>query len=259
MCYQRIVSSAHEASQWAPVSARTAAEQRARQARAAHLARLRAAQEARRRRRRVALTVITLTTLGALTAAGFGVGAAAGAAAQTIRARWPAADPPLPATKIAPPPPVDISGPAVACTAAALQVVAAPSSSTIKPGEPINVVITVTHVGRHPCLANGGLQNMRLRLVSDDGAAAGWSSPDCGFNGDRALLMGPGHSFEWAVTLDGRASAANRCTEGQPDLAPGAWNLIASLGEVAHSDSAPVPMRVPAPVPQVGARSAEID
>ncbi|MCL1801098.1 MAG: hypothetical protein FWG25_07035 [Promicromonosporaceae bacterium] len=202
----------------------------------------------RRNRRRVVITLATTISLGMLGTVGYFAGAGVGIVTEQIRERWPAADPPLAATKVTPPRPVDISGPAVACSALALELVVQPDRTQITPGEAIGISVEVNHIGRYPCLVNGGQENLRLRVVSADGVTA-WTSYDCDYSGERKLLIGPGYSFDFAAGWDGHASAPGRCSEGQAALGPGTWYLIASLAEVAHSDSTPVAIVIQAAVP----------
>jgi len=206
----------------------------------------------RRRRRRTILSIAFMLALGVLVTAGIGLGAAVGFAADRVRSSellasfLPVEEPSLPAAKQVPPPPVDISGPAVACAASALTLTVHPDATEADPGQPVGMHVTVTHSGRYPCLVNGGMENLRLRIV-DAAGLVGWSAADCGLTGSRALLMGPGNQIAWDVTWDGLRSIPGGCTGGQPPLTPGTWQLIASLGEVAHSDSDPVNFVVRAP------------
>jgi hypothetical protein len=219
---------------------------------------------ARQRRRRVVLSLAFLLAFGMLVGVGVGVGAAVGVAAARAResdvlARFlPGGEPSLPAAKALPPAPADISGPAVACAASSLAINLLTDRASIDPGEGIGLHITVTNIGRYPCLVNGGLENLRVRLVDANGVTV-WNTADCGFTGKRQLLMGSGYQTTWDIGWDGHMSASERCTEGQPVVSPGNWQFIASLAEVAHSDSDPVtilvrgaevPVTQPEPVPE---------
>jgi len=221
----------------------------------------------RRRRRRTILTIAFSLVLGILVSAGVGLGAAVGAAATQLRGselltRFVRSEAPsLPAHKVNPPPPVDISGPAVACAASALTLTVQPDRVSLEPGEGTGIHVTVTHSGRYPCLVNGGMENLRLRMVDALGET-GWSAADCGFGGTRALLMGPGNQVTWDIAWDGRSSVPGNCSVAP--LPSGTWQLIGSLAEVAHSDSAPValivrgtPIVEPSPEPEPEPENAE--
>jgi len=215
--------------------------------------------ERRRRRRKPFLTVVVTLALAVLTAAGWGLGAAVGAAAawarssERIQNLIPAAAPSLPAAKVAPPQPVNVSGPAVACSASALTVSVQADRTQLEVGGTVGFHVTVTHTGGAPCLVNGGMENLRLRLVDSTGLVV-YNTADCPLEGAKSLLMGPGagfNTFNWDFGWDGRRSAPGACGEGQPAVPNGAWQLIASLGEVAHSDSEPVALQIgPVVVPQ---------
>jgi len=195
---------------------------------------------ARRRRRRIVLSIAFVLALGVLVTAGVGVGAGVGFAAGLVRELgiFPEAAESLPSAKVVPPAPVDISGPAQACTASSLTVMVLAERAALNPGEGTNLHVTVTNSGRYPCLVNGGLENLRIRLV-DANQKVVWAAEHCGLEGSRELLMGPGNQTAWDFYWDGHGSAAGTCTEGQSGLKPGNWEFIASLAEVAHSDSAP--------------------
>lgn len=205
------------------------------------------AQRARHRRRRITLFVLTIMTLGLLSGIGLAVGKGIGIAAAAVKHLLPDDAPLLVSTKVAPPKPVDISGPATPCPASSLTVEVQPDKQVVLPGEIVGFSISVTHTGRYPCLVNGGEENLRLRILDADDAVL-WTSEHCPAAGHRDLLLGPDHSFTWERAWDGRVSVPGGCTEGQ-SFATGKTQVIASLVEVAASDSAPAILKLGAPEP----------
>jgi len=215
---------------------------------------------ARRRRRRIILSFAVTASLGILVTTGVLVGAGVGVAAERVRSSTflasliDVAEPGLPAAKVAPPKPFDISGPAVACAASSLTITVLPERTSLTAGEGINLHVTATNTGRYPCLVNGGMENLRVRLVNPAGVTV-WSAADCSLEGSRELLMGPGYYTAWDIGWNGRPSEPGRCSTDDP-VKPGTWNFIASLAEVAYSDSDPATIVVrgvvaPEPEPEV--------
>jgi hypothetical protein len=200
----------------------------------------------RGRRRKTVITIGVTLVLGILGSIGVALGAGVGAIAGMVRERWPAEPPSLYAAKLAPPKPADISGPAKACAASSLTLSVGSDRNVVLVGDHVNLQVLVQHTGRYPCLINGGLSNLRLRLLDEHGAV-GWSTFDCELSGSRDLLMTTGQEFTWDFNFDGHRTAPGHCTSGQGLVGPGDWQFVASLGEVAHSDSMPLLLTIEAP------------
>ena len=203
----------------------------------------------RLRRRRIVLALLTGISMALLGTAGMAVGRGIGYLADVARQYLPEDPPPLTSKKVAPPTPVDISGPATACPASSLAVVVSADNIEVLREKPIIFNITVTHTGRYPCLVNGGDENLRLRILGADDSLL-WSTDDCPESGHRDLLLGVGHSFSWEKRWNGRLSASGRCTDGQRWAPAGQIRAIASLAEVAASDSEPAPITINEPAPK---------
>jgi len=207
----------------------------------------------RQKRRRRLLGALFTMALSVMIAGGVALGSAVGVAAEYVRetnliSRFiRVEEPSLPANKINPPKPVDVSGPAVACAASSLTLSVRTDRTALQTGEGTGIHVTATNSGRYPCLINGGMENLRVRLVNNVGAT-GFSFADCNPEGARKLLMGPGMHISWDIGWDGNTSSAGSCTDGQPALPVGSWQVIASLAEVAHSDSDPGILIVQGPV-----------
>jgi len=207
----------------------------------------------RQKRRRRLLGALFTMALTLMIAGGVALGSAVGVAAEYVRetnliSRFiRVEEPSLPANKINPPKPVDVSGPAVACAASSLTLSVRTERTALQYGEATGIHIVATNSGRYPCLVNGGMENLRFRMVDTSGNNA-FSWADCNPQGKRKLLVGPGMQVTWDLAWDGHTSSPGVCTGGQPPLPAGSWQLIASLAEVAHSDSDPGIVIVQGPV-----------
>ena len=213
----------------------------------------------RQRRRRIVLTIFTSIALGILAILGTAVGRGVGLLAGVAREYLPSDPPQLANTKAEPPTPVDISGPATACPASSLAVKVEPNLTEVFREKPVNFLVTVTHTGRYPCLVNGADSNLRLRISDEEGQVL-WSTEHCPAVAHRVvnaqvsyyndLLLGPGNSFSWELRWNGRASAPEKCTDGQRWVSPGQLAAVASLVEVAASDSEPAIVTIAQPLPK---------
>jgi len=200
---------------------------------------------AKARRRRVALFVISMMSLAVLSVAGIALGKGIGLAVAAVKQYLPSDPLPLAAQKASPPQPVDMSGPATPCPASSLALQLVADRASLTQGEGVGFEILVTHVGRYPCLVNGGDENLRLR-VQDAAGQVLWSNRDCVLPGHKDLLLGPQLSAGWVAAWDGRSGT---CTDGQPVMPSGAVQIIASLSDVVGLESAPVGIRIVEPPP----------
>lgn len=184
-----------------------------------------------------------------LVAAGVAGGWALGRGADLVRGLWPTPQPPLAADKVAPPQPIDLTGPAQGCPAPSLGLGLATNVVSIDPGQYVTFDATVTNIGRRPCLVDAGDASRQIEILDSAGAVV-WTTAHCG-GAARELLLGPGDTDQRAIRWNGRVSAPGACGAGQPVLGPGEYTVrIAIAGQPdAVSDSVPLTVVAPPPPP----------
>ncbi len=177
-------------------------------------------------------------------AAGYGLGRAA----DVVRNLWPTPLPPLAATKVAPPEPIDLTGPAQACAPTSLGLTLTSNVASIDPGQYVTFDVSVANVGRRPCLVSAGDASRQVELLNADGGVV-WSTGHCG-GAARELLLGPGDVDQRAIRWNGRMSAPGQCTTGQAVLGPGEYTARILMAGENGATSDPLPLTVVAPKPE---------
>jgi hypothetical protein len=102
--------------------------------------------------------------------------------------------------------------------------------------------VTITDVGRRPCLVDGGDASRELVITNADDAVV-FSSAHCNAE-SRDLLLGPGDVDTKAIAWDGRFSVAGTCTEGQDAVPAGRYTAHIVMAEIPDAVSDPVPFTV---------------
>jgi hypothetical protein len=185
--------------------------------------------------------VVLALLVGLGTAGGYGIGKAA----DWVRDVWPEPVPALAAAKVAPPRPVDVSGPSQVCPAASLRLQAVPDRTSLGVGGEVTFTVTITDVGRRPCLVDGGDASRQL-VVTNATDAVVYSSAHC--NGEpRDLLLGPGDVDTQVIAWDGRFSAAGTCTDGQDVVPAGQYTVQIVMAGIPDAVSDPVQLTVGTP------------
>ncbi|GAA1716653.1 hypothetical protein GCM10009809_10890 [Isoptericola hypogeus] len=197
----------------------------------------------RARTRLVGALAVVALLCGVGVLGGYGVGRAA----DSVRAMLPGADPGLPADKAAPPDPIDLTGPATACRADAVDVGLAVTSPTVVLGLAQVFDVSVRNTGRVPCLIDGAEASRSVTVTDSSGKERVWSSSDCA-DGETMLLLGPedvaAHDVRWLTER-----SAPGCEGEQAALEPGTYRATAALADVPGAESDPVTFTVVAREP----------
>ncbi|WP_141538606.1 hypothetical protein [Isoptericola jiangsuensis] len=213
------------------------------------------AAELRRRQRRHRLTALTLLCtallLGLGTAAGYGIGQGV----QWVRDVWPDPEPELLAEKAAPPDPLDLSGVAEPCAPEAVGLELAGGSTSLTPGDPVDLTLTVTNLGRVPCLVDASPSNLQVTVTDGDGERV-WSSADCAGDSSNPALLGQGETWQVTTRWSGSTSTP-RCDAKPSEVGAGTYTLTPALDDVKAAAGEPVTLAVAAPAPKKNSEGAK--
>ncbi|WP_425955153.1 hypothetical protein [Xylanimonas sp. McL0601] len=189
--------------------------------------------------------VALLVVLGLLVAGGTFLGYGIGRGVGWVREAWPDPVPQLAADKVAPPDAADAGGPSQACPASSLMLRVTPERTLIEPGQGVALDVSITEVGRRPCLVDGG-DGSRQVVVSDAEGKAVWTSAHCA-GPSRDLLLGPGDVDPQTMRWSGKQSVEGACTAMQPAVGPGTYTVQVVMADVPDGKSDPVTITVAAP------------
>lgn len=200
----------------------------------------------------VLLSVGLLVGLG--TAAGYGIGRAV----DVVRDVWPEAGPDLTSDKALPPEPIDLTGPAEACTAGAVALDLTAGATTLVKGEVLPFTLRVTNEGRVPCLLDGRGTSMQVVVTDDEGERV-WSSADCGAGGGSDLLLGARNTLDtWDTTVRWSGASSKPGCEGERARVPaGEYTATMTLADVPDAVGDPVTVTVVEPPAKESAEDDE--
>jgi hypothetical protein len=151
-----------------------------------------------------------------------------------------------PQGKVAPPPPQEVATTGYkACGVKDVTLWLAGSQTQFAPGENPAFTITLTHVGRKPCLVDASTAVQELVITS--GTDRIWSSADCPAP-PQDLLMAPGDVWPVTVTWN-RERSGPGCAEGLPPTQPGTYSAVVTSTEAEGLASPPVSFTLVAPEP----------
>ena len=150
-----------------------------------------------------------------------------------------------PQGKVAPPPPQEVATTGfTACQAKDVTLWLAASSTEYAVGEKPSFAVTLTHVGRRPCLVDASTAVQELTITSGDERI--WSSADCPAESKKLLMAGD--VWTWDVTWD-RTRSEPGCASGLPGVLPGTYTAVVTSNEATGATSPTVPFTLVAPAP----------
>jgi hypothetical protein len=116
------------------------------------------------------------------------------------------------------------------------------------PGDPVDLTLTVTNLGRVPCLVDASPSNLQVTVTDADGERV-WSSADCTGGSETPALLGQGET--WEVSTRWSGSTSNAKCEGKPsEVGAGSYTLTPALGDVQGAQGEPLTLAVDAPAPE---------
>ncbi|ANC31303.1 hypothetical protein [Isoptericola dokdonensis] len=186
----------------------------------------------------------TALLVGLGTTAGYGVAQGV----QWVRDVWPDPVPELLADKAAPPEPLDLAGVARSCAPEVVGLDLTGGATRMTPGDPVDLTLTVTNLGRVPCLVDASPSNLQVTVTDADGERV-WSSADCTGGSETPALLGQGET--WEVSTRWSGSTSNAKCEGKPsEVGAGSYTLTPALGDVQGAQGEPLTLAVDAPAPE---------
>lgn len=150
--------------------------------------------------------------------------------------------------KVSPPKPQEVAaGGYRDCLAKDLALTLESPRTAYAVGEKPSFTVTLTHVGRRPCLVDSSGSVREITISS--GTDRVWSSADCPLD-SRDLLMAPGDVYPETVTWE-RVRSVPGCAGGLPEPEAGQYSAVATSTEVTGLTSAPLTFTLVGPPPPV--------
>ncbi|QCQ93569.1 hypothetical protein [Rhodococcus sp. SGAir0479] len=124
------------------------------------------------------------------------------------------------------------------CSDQSLAIKATPDQPQYKIGDEPSFTVAITNIGTAKCERNLGSGLQQALVYTLDGNKRLWSNVDCYPDAEPAVqVLEPGGQARFTVKWSGKTSDPG-CTTTRNQVAPGAYTLVAQLGELR---SAPEP------------------